>query len=224
MLPTMHPSDDVQADERLPLTVEELLAAAEPVIWQVCHTISLRFCGYVEHEDAAQECRLWCWRHRKKLADWLDVDDHRGRSAGTKQLARSLTRELERMARKDRAASLGYRPEDEWFANRGVIQELLPVILAGGYDGLEKEQASSDLRSNSDPAEGNGKHALLADVQAAWKAHPSPLLERLYYTDTHMTRKEMAEEYNITPATLQKRENRALDLMIRFLGGENPYV
>lgn len=223
MLQTTNQSDEAMTEHE-PMTVEELLAAAEPIVRQACRTIAQRFRGYIEFDDLAQEARLWCLQHQQKLSEWLDCDpdDKAGFRRGAKKLSTTLSREAERAARRERAAMLGYRPEDEWFANRGTIKELLPVVIGGGYDGYEVSPKEA-VRSPGDPAEGNNKLALLADVAAAWKAHPSAVLERLYHFDVDRTRPEVAESMNITPATLAKRENQALDMLIRFLGGANPY-
>jgi len=206
------------------MTVEELLAAAEPIVRQACRTISQRFRGYIEFDDLAQECRLWCLQHQDKLVEWLDCEegDRAAIRRGCKKLATTLSREAERVARRERAAALGYRPEDEWFATRGTVKELLPVVIAGGYDGYEVSPKEA-VRSPGDPAEGNNRLAMLADVAAAWKVHPSPLLERLYCFEVDRSRQEIADDAGITVATLAKRENQALDMLIRFLGGANPY-
>lgn len=206
------------------MTVEELMAAAEPIVRQACRTVAQRFRGYIEFDDLAQEARIWCLQHQDKVSEWLDCEegDRAALRHGCKKLSTTLSREAERVARKERAAALGYRPEDEWFATRGTIKELLPIVIEGGYDGYEVAPKDA-VRAPGDPAEGNNRLAMLADVAAAWKAHPSSVLERLYHFDVDRSRMEIAEDMGITVVTLAKRENQALDMLIRFLGGANPY-
>lgn len=205
------------------MNIDELLQVAEPIIRQSCAAVTQRFRGFVEMDDLCQEARLWCFEHSEKVAEWLDSDDPKDVKHGCKKLSLTISRLSERHARKERAVILGYRPEDEWFANRGLVTELLPAVIAGGYDGYEVAPKEL-LRAPSNPAEGNNRLALLADVTAAWEVHPSPLLERLYGPGATSTRQQIADEYEITTATLKKRENQALDMIIRYLGGENPYA
>lgn len=205
------------------MNLDQLLDAAEPIVRQAARQVEQRFHGYVDMDDLCQELRLWCFEHEAKLSEWLDSDDPKDVKHGSKKLMISLSREAERTARKERAVMLGYKPEDEWFANKGVLQELLPVVISGGYDGYEVTPKELVQGGRSDPAEGNGRLALLSDVKAAWEAHPSPLLERIYGSDTPVSRQELADEYGISTVTLSKRENHALDMMIRFLGGATPY-
>lgn len=200
-----------------------LAELAEPFILQAGNAIARRFQGFVEADDVAQECRIWCWRRHDKITQWLDVDqtDKKAVKDGVNQLAKTLYRMGDRYARKMRADVLGYRIEDEWFANTGVIVELLPTIIEGGYDGFEVAPKDGHGRAKGDPAEGNGRLAMYADIKAAWDAHPSPLLERLYCTPA--TREQLADEWNVSLPTLRTRERAALKKLVMFLGGENPY-
>lgn len=210
----------------------QLLEMASPIIAQVAKSVARRYIGFIDADDLRQELSIWCWQRPDKVAEWLDPKpdpdtgevDKEARKVGPKKLALSLKRKAERVARKERAHSLGYKPEDEWFANKGTIIELLPTVLSDGLDGYERVGVEGNGKSANDPAEGNGHLALLADVAAAWKAHPSPVLHALYGTGTQVTRKEVADNMGIAVSTLDRREDQALSKMVDYLGGENPYA
>jgi len=205
-----------------PEEMERLMDMTTHLISIASRTVARRFQGFVTSDDLRQECYLWCMRRHDKVAQWLDVDqsDKAAVKSGANQFMKTMYRVAEVYARKERADILGYRIEDEWFANTGVIAELLPIVLAGGYDGYEAPEGDGS-RSRRDPAEGNSKLAQLADVTAAWQAHPDPLLERLYGTSA--TRDQIADEWEISRPTLKDRERKALKKMVDFLGGESPY-
>jgi len=211
---TVPPIDEVELERLMDMTTGLISVASR--------TVARRFQGFVTPEDVKQECYVWCMRRHDKVAQWLDVDqsDRQAVKAGANQFITTMYRVAEVYARGERAIILGYRIEDEWFANTGVIAELLPIVLAGGYDGYEAPEGDGS-RSRRDPAEGNSKLAQLADVTAAWQAHPDPLLERLYGTSA--TRDQIADEWEISRPTLKDRERKALKKMVDFLGGESPH-
>jgi DNA-directed RNA polymerase specialized sigma24 family protein len=73
-------------------------------------------------------------------------------------------------------------------------------------------------------SEGNDLLALFADVdRALGTLEPAQisLLERVYASG--VTLSDISEEDDVTRQAVENRVNRALDKMIKFLGGEYPY-
>ncbi len=200
----------------------EAFEHADVVARQVARRLVNRFRPHIEFNDVVQELRVFVLEALPVVKEWIEKDDPAEIKKGQKRLAVSLARHGERFARRERAAILGYRQEDEWFASAAVVKELLPMVLAGGLDGMEcaeKEQ----VRKPPTPAEGNNLPALIADIQAAWKAHPSSLLYSLYGTSEPPSRARLAEQYGISEVALTKRESKALGALVDFLGGASPW-
>lgn len=204
---------------------DELMAMAEPVVLRAAQAFRRRFHHFADHNDVAQEHRVWCWKHLNKLTEWFDRDPeatgHESQHGGVKALMVTLVRRGERYGRKEKARLLGYEAADEWFADKAVVADLLPVILAGGEDGWEAKVA--DGRSNGDPAEGGGRRALIADISRAWRIEPDPVLAMLYDQRVPYTRAQVAEELGISIPTVNRRESQALKRLVDFLGGPNPW-
>lgn len=200
----------------------EAFEHADVVARQVARRLVNRFRPHVEFNDIIQELRVFVLEALPVVKEWIEKDDPAEIKVGTKKLAVSLARHGERFCRRERAARLGYRQEDEWFASAAVIRELLPVVLAGGVDGMECAEREQ-VRKPPAPAEGNNLAALIADIQAAWKAHPSSLLYSLYGAACPPTRAKLAEQYGVSEVTLSKREGKALNALVEFLGGASPW-
>ncbi len=204
------------------MTDEELMEAAEPLICQVAHRVGTRYKDFVDRRDLQQELRLWVWRRRRKVRTWLDVDpdDRSAVVGGVKQLTATLRRLADRIGRKERAAHLGYRPEDEWFISARLVKELLPIVIADNTDGYESRPEV--VGRSGDPAEGNGYVALLADMSAAWRHHHSKVLEYRYGPD-ELTQRAIGERLGMSESQVRSREQRDIALIIEYLGGESPY-
>ena len=180
--------------------------------------VATRYKPFTTPDDLQSEALVWCYSRPEKVNEYLNRPEAGRRRAGFAALHLSLVRHLTRKAREEKATMSGYRPEDEYWYTRGDIARLLPTVLAGGEDGYERD--STDINgcmSAGDPAEGGGTSAMLADVSKAWDACPSDLLVDIYVKG--MTDEQLAEVHDVSRMTIWRREQKAYDRMIKFLGG-----
>lgn len=203
------------------MTLDDLITETDPTVALAARKVARQFAGFTEFDDLVQEMRVWIIKHHQKVVSWIEDADEDERKAWDKKLFVTLMRVGGAYARGEKAAISGYRPEDEWFANRKVIRELLPVVLAGGEDGYEAK-VQSETASGGDPAEGNNRAAMLADIDAAYRALTQDfvLLSDIYKWG--VTYKELADEFEVSETTVRNRERRAIDKMIEHLGGTDP--
>lgn len=204
--------------------LDTLLEDTEPLVQMTSRSVARKYKTYMDHEDLAQELRIWIITHDETVRGYIYRDSKQETGRGFKALRVTLTRLAERSARSAKATQTGYAVDDEWFYQRAQVAEVLPTVLAGGEDGYEKAQVDGEIKAPSDPAEGNNRLAMMADVSAAWDAHPDALLQAIYGPGDPRSRQQIADGFDMALSTLQRRERRALDKLVQFLGGENVWV
>lgn len=195
-----------------------MVATADVVAIDAAKQTCRRYHGYVDFDDVIQEHRVWMLKHPAKLDEWLDREDEDEFRKGRGALFVTLSRRGERHARAEKARLCGYEISDEWFISSKLIEEELPAVIAG--DSLWHETVQSEGRNYSDPAEGGNRAAIRADVAAAWAKYPDPVLAALVHGETAQ---DVADDLGVSVTTIRRRKQRALDRMIRFLGGESPW-
>lgn len=174
----------------------------------------------VERDDIAQELRVWWLTHQKQIRRYVELGQER-------RITKSLQRAAERFCRKTKAQVLGYRPEDEFFYNTGLVRELLPLVWNADLITQDQRPDDGGKAKRSKPAnEGNELLAMVGDV-----ARVLTLLDRDEYAALWMVYGPLKAEYtelaaglSITVAAAKMRVQRAVQSVVDVLGGESPYV
>jgi RNA polymerase sigma factor (sigma-70 family) len=200
-----------------PEQYDELL----PLFCQVANDVRRRN-PLVDRDDFVQECFVWTLTHPAKLAEYREDEDHK---AGDRKLYGALRNACRDYARRDKAARLGYDPDDEVFYTLLVLKdELLPAVY--DEDWLPSQGTHQEsVRSGADPAHGNNWLATLVDVSAALDKQSEDdrwLLENYYRTG--LTQQEIADDLGISQPLVSKRLGRAVKRIHEQLGGPKPFV
>ena len=201
----------------------ELLEEVTEIAASVAKQIHPRYAVYFEAQDLKQELLLWSLKHEHKIADWLDSSQEVWeRKAGIRQLAKSMQREADKICRSAKAKKSGYETHDEYFYNRGILEELIANL-----DEIEAQQTGMQVRvsgGGSDPAAGNNVAASVADVRKALDALApmDRLMVEMKYQE-QLTYKQISETVDLSDSTVHRRVSGALNRMVRLLGGESPY-
>lgn len=202
----------------------ELLEEVTEIAASVAKQIHPRYAVYFEAQDLKQELLLWSLKHEPKIAEWLNPDQEPwDRKSGIRQLAKSLQREADKICRSAKARKTGYEIHDEYFYSRGVLEELLTNL-----DEIEAQQTGMQVRvsgGGSDPATGNNVAASVADVRKALdQLDPMDrLMVEMKYQE-QLTYKQISESMELSDSTVHRRVSGALNRMVKFLGGDNPYT
>ena len=119
-----------------------------------------------------------------------------------------FNRKCTQYAHKQKAAALGYRPEDLFFYSKKVLREIIPVILESWESGDLYEFEYTD-------------RALWVDVDRALRQMSAADLQiiRWAFTDDEDT---VAAKLGLSPGAASMRVSRLLDKIREGLGGENP--
>ena len=201
----------------------ELLEEVTEIAASVAKQIHPRYAVYFEAQDLKQELLLWSLKHEPKITEWLDPDQEVwDRKAGIRQLAKSMQREADKICRSAKAKKSGYETHDEYFYNRGILEELITNL-----DEIEAQQTGMQIRvsgGGSDPAAGNNVAASVADVRKALDALDplDRLMVEMKYQE-QLTYKQISETVELSDSTVHRRVSGALNRMVKILGGESPY-
>lgn len=201
---------------------DDVMEDARIVITSCAHSLARDYHGYVTAQDMAQEMWVWVLKHDRKVMEWLDREDKAERNKGAKALSKSLLRMGQIHCRREKAKVCGYLPQDEYFYSRPLVTALVEALVNDGK--MQVNLVDDAPRKTKLDSEGNDILAMLADVSEALdvlEGNQKDLVLRICgYGDSAAT---VAEEEGVTRQAVENRLNRALDRMIKELGGEYPY-
>jgi RNA polymerase sigma factor (sigma-70 family) len=173
----------------------------------------------IEAADIRQELWLWFLEHPKKLKHWeTEYDDKNS----VKLVARSLRNAAKDYCQREKAKSLGYRVEDNYYYDK----QLLEAILPGIFNGSRTPPSLSDMGySNTKKvlSEGNNWLAMCADVEKCLKKISTDqylILSYRFYDGLEITK--IAEDLNVSQDAARMRINRAMNSLLNMLGGNKP--
>lgn len=177
-----------------------------------------RFRPYVEGGDLQGVLWEWAMKHEAKVLKWFEA--HEGREL-ERLLGKVFTDEARMFARREKANTLGFRLEDEFFYSAGVLKDLLPIALAPQSEWLHPPtDHGTGGRSTKALSEGNNWLATLADVSRAvglLSAEDQSVLSDLHLHER--STKQIAARDNITVRGVEQRQDRALKRLWNALGG-----
>lgn len=184
-------------EELAPLTDEDVLKAKQSAV----RSVRNKFFGYADWEDLMQVAELALLETPLKFARLIESGNYMG-------VWQEINRKCTQYAHKQKAAALGYRPEDLFFYSKKVLREIIPVILESWESGDLYEFEYSD-------------RALWVDVDRALrKLSPAELqVIRWAFQDDEDT---VAAKLGLSVGAASMRVSRLLDKIREGLGGENP--
>lgn len=201
---------------------DDLMADAQVVITGAAHALAREYRHYTPASDIAQEMWVWVLKHPEKVGEWLSRDDKADKARGTKALNKTLMRLGSVYCRKEKATISGYHPADEYFYTRTLVSALLEALWNGGQ--FVSNVIDDMPRKKKLDSEGNDLLAMFADMEAALQVlEPEQigLLMRVHVDGETIS--DIADKDEVTRQAVEGRVNRALDRMIKELGGEYPY-
>lgn len=175
-------------------------------------------------DDLTQVALMWCVQHPRKLAEYLG--DERD---GARLLSTSMRNACRDYARKQKAAEIGYEPDDEAFYSKRMLKGdgTNPGLLHYVWDreNWEKPPFKGDGRSKGDPAEGGSWLTIMTDVDKALQAlGPGELSLLQAHYDLGATYDELgAVMFNgAGKATVAGYVDKAVAKVQNHLGGSRP--
>lgn len=201
---------------------EELIDDVNVVVTSCAHQLAREYYHWVTADDIRQEMWIWVIKHPDKVRDWMTREEKPERAQGAKALAKTLLRMGQIYCRKEKATKSGYLPQDEYFYTRPLVTALVEALCNEGK--MQVNLVDDSTRKSKLDSEGNDVLALLADVDLALRCledQQQVLVIRMCGLGESAA--EIAAEEGVTRQAVENRLNRALDRMIKELGGEYPY-
>jgi hypothetical protein len=200
---------------------EQAVQDFEPMVRQVSSEYSKKY-RMVNKEDIAQELWMWFATHQRKMSEWLNEEE----KDRTKLVAKSLRNAAYDFCLREKAQAEGYNPDDVFFYKKEFIKMMLPAVIADDWARIENS-LSLGGKAPKAVAESNDWMAYSADIKFALSKlddKDRTLVEEFYGHDmdgTTLHEQILPEKSTARAAMMQA--NRALNKMVRNLGGFAPY-
>lgn len=175
----------------------------------------------VERDDIAQEMWVWFVAHPNKYKEWSALEQ----KDCDKVIAKSLRNASLKFCEREKAKHSGYQTSDLYYYDASVIETFLPSIISNSYEIPSKIQ---DLNANSGSSvlsESNNWLTLRADIEKAYNklSEAKQNVLRLRFSVEQPDWSELSKDMNSTPDGARMKVQRAVNSIIKILGGWKPY-
>lgn len=176
----------------------------------------------VEPQDIKQILWLWFVTHPVKYKEWskLPAKDKE------KLIAKSLRNAALKHCEKEKSQKSGYDLLDLYYYDSSVIEAFLPSIIAGSYEIPSKIKDLNFKMGKGEITDGNNWLVLRSDIEKAYNqlAEAKQNILRLRFTVDNCEWNELGKELNTSADGARMRVTRAVNSLIRHLGGWRTYV
>jgi hypothetical protein len=175
----------------------------------------------LERDDIAQELWVWFVGHPRKYKEWSALEQ----KDKDKLIAKSLRNAALKFCEREKSKKVGYDSSDLYYYDISVVEAFLPSIIAGTYGIPASIQDLNAKFGSGSLSDGNNWLALRSDIHAAYsklstpKQHTLQLRFSIDSPDWVLLSKEM----DSTPDGARMKVQRALNSLIKNLGGWKPY-
>ena len=173
--------------------------------------------------DIQQVLWLWFLTHPRKYAEWSELEQ----KDKDKLIAKSLRNAAITYCEKEKAKTVGYEILDLYYYDATVIEAFLPSIISESYEVPTKIQ-DLNFKFNKTETNNDGKNWLVlrSDIAAAFykltEAKQNVL--RVKFSTENSEWSVIAGDLNTTPNGARMKVQRAVNSLIRNLGGWRPYT
>jgi hypothetical protein len=174
----------------------------------------------VETGDIAQTLWMWFVTHPNKYKEWslLEQKDR------DKLIAKSLRNAAITFCEKEKAKVSGYEILDLYYYDASVIEAFLPSIISESYEIPQKIKDLNFKFSKGETNDGNNWLVLRADIAAAYYklSEAKQNVLRIRFSADNQEWSALASELNTTPDGARMKVQRAINSLIKILGGFKP--
>lgn len=177
----------------------------------------------VESLDIQQILWLWFVTHPNKYLEWSKLEQ----KDKDKLIAKSLRNAAVKFCEKEKAKSIGYELLDLYYYDASVIEAFMPSIISESYEMPTKiKDLNFKFSKSENSSDGNNWLVLRSDIATAYyrlsEAKQSVLKIR-FSTDNNEWNL-IAKDLDTTPDGARMKVQRAINSLIRNLGGWKPHL
>lgn len=176
----------------------------------------------LETSDIQQVLWMWFVTHPNKYKEWSALEQ----KDKDKLIFKSLRNAAIRYCEKEKAKVSGYELLDLYYYDPTVVEAFLPSIIAESY---EIPVSIKDLNfkfSKAESTDTNNWLVLRSDIATAYyrlsEAKQKVLISR--FSMEKPVWEELAKEMQTTPDGARMKVQRAINSLVRNLGGYRPYA
>ena len=174
----------------------------------------------IPKDDIVQEAWMWFVTHPKKTEEWDGLED----KDSIKLFAKALHNAVRKYCISEKAKIAGYEPDDLFYYRRDIVEELLPSVLNGDLQTSNNIDYNDKVKGASSPSEGGNLLAMQSDVSRAFSMLKEEQQNILYlWNETKRNSKELGRLINANEKTARMKVLRAIDAIVKKLGGRPPY-
>lgn len=177
----------------------------------------------VETADIRQILWMWFVTHPNKYTEWSKLPP----KDKEKLIAKSLRNAALKYCEQEKARKFGYDMVDLYYYDSSVVEAFLPSILADSYEIPTKiKDLNFQFGKSGEVTDGNNWLVLRSDIEKAFNqlAEAKQNILRLRFTTDNSEWSELAKELNTSADGARKRVERAINSLIRNLGGWRTYA
>jgi hypothetical protein len=173
--------------------------------------------------DIQQILWLWFISHPNKYSEWSTLDQ----KDKDKLIAKSLRNAAIKYCEKEKAKTVGYELLDLYYYDATVIEAFMPSIISESYEMPAKIKDLNFKAVKSDPSnDGNNWLVLRSDIATAFyrltEAKQNVL--RVRFSTDNNEWSLIAKDLKTTPDGARMKVQRAINSLIRNLGGWRPFA
>jgi len=177
----------------------------------------------VETADIRQILWMWFVTHPNKYTEWSKLPP----KDKEKLIAKSLRNAAITYCEKEKARKFGYDMVDLYYYDPSVIEAFLPSIISNSYEiPIKIKDLNFKPDKSGQVTDGNNWLVLRADIEKAYNklAEAKQNILRLRFSVENCEWTELGKELNTSADGARMRVSRAINSLIRILGGWRTYT
>ena len=175
----------------------------------------------IERDDIRQELWLWFVAHPRKYKEWSELEQ----KDRDKLIAKSLRNAALKYCEREKARKSGYDSSDLYYYDVSVVEAFLPSIIAGTYAIPVSIQDLNAKFGSGSLSEGNNWLTLRSDIMGAFEklSDAKQNILRLRFSIDSPDWSLLAKDMDSTPDGARMKVQRAINSLVKNLGGWRPY-
>jgi hypothetical protein len=190
------------------------------LVQQLSSEYSKRY-GILERDDIGQELWVWFVGHPRKYKEWSALPQ----KDRDKLIAKSLRNAAITYCEREKAKKVGYDMSDLYYYDVSVVEAFLPSIIGETYEIPTKIQDLNAKFGSGAAADGNNWLSLRSDIAAAFYklSEQKQNVLRLRFSVDSPDWTMLSKDMDSTPDGARMKVQRALNSLVKNLGGWKPY-
>jgi hypothetical protein len=196
------------------------IAEYNDLVQQLSSEYSKRY-TMLERDDIGQELWVWFVSHPRKYKEWSALEQ----KDRDKLIAKSLRNAALKFCEREKAKKVGYDTSDLYYYDLSVVEAFLPSIIGETYEIPTKIQDLNAKFGSGVASDGNNWLSLRSDIASAFYklTDVKQNILRLRFSVDSPDWTALSKDMDSTPDGARMKVQRALNSLVKHLGGWKPY-